>query len=294
MPGWYCIKPSQGQACYRQRTELFRMIAPLKPHSSSSFWVMNLQRYVPTDRLKPFIKAFLIIESDTGTQNRVVPDTSMVLSFRYRGSVTDGSEGRSLPSSVISGIRKSARLLVYAPQTANLLVIFQEGGAAAFFREPLHELFGQSLSLDMLIQRKHLADTEEQLAEAKTNRQRIDLVEQFLLARMGHSSAEPLITHAIDILKTSHGNTRVKTLAESLWLSQDAFEKRFRRAVGTTPKQFAAIVRFRHLLNARSPQQRLTELAYASGYFDQAHFIRDFRSFTGQTPHDFFKSAQYW
>ncbi|GAB3939904.1 helix-turn-helix domain-containing protein [Spirosoma harenae] len=257
---------------------------------------MIMQRYTPTDYLKPFIKAFLIIESDTELRNRVVPDTSIVMAFRYKGTVTSVSENQfqSMPSSAVSGLRKSGRILVYAPNTATLLILFQEGGAAAFFSEPLHELFGQSMALDDLIPHRIALTIEEQLAESQTNYQRVNLVEQFLLSRLIKPTTEPLITQAIRQIKTAHGHTGMKSLADSLHISQDAFEKRFRRIIGTTPKQFAALVRFRHLLSTQTSEQRLTELAYESGYFDQAHFIKDFRSFTGQAPHDFFKSSLYW
>ncbi len=64
--------------------------------------------------------------------------------------------------------------------------------------------------------------------------------------------------------------------------------------VGKTPKQFIKIVRFQNILNTFSVANSvsLTEIAYASGYFDQAHFIKDFKSFSGYTPKDFFANHQ--
>lgn len=257
---------------------------------------MNIHPYLPNDALKPFIKQFLIIESEHETGNRVLPDTSVVLAFRYKGTVTDTRDDRfyALPGSVITGLRKSSRLLTYARDTATLLVLFREGGAAAFFREPLHELFGLSQPLDDLIPHRATAEVEERLAEAPDNRHRIALVERFLCARRTQVPPESLIVQAVACIRTAHGHTGIRALAQSLSISQDAFEKRFRRAVGTTPKQFAALVRFRHLLTVQKPAISLTDLAYEAGYFDQAHFIKDFRAFTGQTPHGFFKSARYW
>ena len=257
---------------------------------------MDLQRFLPTDALKPFVRAFLIIESNAEMVNRVVPDTSIVMAFRCKGTVTDTHEGQRqpVPSSVITGLRKSSRLLQYASHTAMLLVLFREGGATAFFREPLHELFGTSRPLDDLIHRRELAETEERLADAQANPQRIALIERFLLSRLRPPISEQRIAQAVATIKTANGNTGMKALAQSLCISQDALEKRFRRAVGATPKQFAAIVRFRHLISAHPAAPSLTDLAYEAGYFDQAHFIKDFRSFTGQAPHDFFKAGQYW
>ncbi|MFC5410196.1 helix-turn-helix domain-containing protein [Larkinella bovis] len=256
-----------------------------------------MQRFLPADPLKPFVRAYLLIESATGTENRVVPDTSIVLAFRYKGAITQHThEGqpRDLPFSAITGLRKSSRLIRYASDTATLLVLFREGGAAAFFREPLHELFGLSLSLDELIGRRALAETEERLAEAQNHAQRIALVERFLVARLRSAKPEHRVNQAVSILKTAHGHIGIKSLAQSLWFSQDAFEKQFRRAVGASPKQFASILRFRHLIESHAADRSLTDLAYEAGYFDQAHFIKDFRSFTGQTPKAFFKTGRFW
>ena len=257
---------------------------------------MLIEHYSPTDALKPFVKGFLLLDTTTETDNRVLPDTSMVLAFRYKGRVSDirAGETHPLPFAVLTGLRKSSRLLRYDAQTATLLVLFGEGGAAAFFREPLHELFSLSQPLDDLIPQRELAKLEEQLAEAPDHPNRLALVERFLLARLQPSGPGPLVAHAIRTIQTSHGLASMKALAQSLAISQDALEKRFRRSVGTPTKQFASLVRFRHLLSIQQPGTRLTDLAYEAGYFDQAHFIRDFRLFTGQSPQEFFKSSRYW
>src|SRR5882762_1702502 len=114
-----------------------------------------MEQFLPSPILQPYIKTFLFIESEQRMVNRLLPDTSIVIAFRLRGNVTftDNGTTQNFPQSVISGIRESSRLVDYAKDTANLLVIFKEGGAAAFFKEPLHELGSLSVSLDYLIQK---------------------------------------------------------------------------------------------------------------------------------------------
>jgi AraC-like DNA-binding protein len=257
---------------------------------------MKIERYSPSKRLKPFIKTFRIIESENGLENRILPDTSLVMAFRYKGSVAYTEEGlkRDIPASVVTGLRKSTRLMNYSKEAATLLVTFNEGGAAPFFNEPLHELFGMSVSLDQLIHRRHLSEIEERLAEAKNNWQRISIAEGFLLSLLEEPRLDPLILRAIQKIKDTNGNLRIKELATSLSISQDPFEKRFRRVIGTSPKQFSNIVRLRHLIEGYQPAISLTDTALVAGYFDQAHFIKEFKSFTGQTPKDFFQSPPAW
>lgn len=228
--------------------------------------------------------------------NRILPDTSIVIAFRLRGQVTfsDNGSAHTIPQSVISGIRESSKLVDYSANTANLLVIFKEGGAAAFFKEPLHELGDISVSLNYLIQQSKVCAVEEELAAASNDNQRILIVERFLLSELKQTQADGLVAEAIQKIKASKGDIKIKDLLTELPVSRDAFEKRFRKITGTSPKHFSVIIRIKNLIENYSDTISLTEAAYSAGYFDQAHFIKDFRSFTGQTPHDFFKTPPLW
>jgi AraC-like DNA-binding protein len=253
---------------------------------------MHIEQYMPVATLQPFIKAFMIIESEHDLQNYILPDTAVVMAFRLKGSVVASDYG-TLPSAVLAGLRKTFRLLRYEGNTANLLVVFQEDGAAAFFKEPLHELFGESVPLDNLIRRQQIADVTEQLSEAPDHNTRIDIIQHLLLACRKQSQPDLLVHEAVQMIRHAAGNLRVKHLMQELHISQDAFEKRFRKSTGATPKQFASIVRLRGLIS-RADDTTLTEMAYNAGYFDQAHFIKDFKSFTGKTPGEFYRSAVFW
>ena len=235
------------------------------------------------------------MESEQGMVNRLLPDTSIVIAFRLRGKVAFSDNGvvEHIPQSVISGIRESSRTVDYAKDTANLLVIFKEGGAAAFFKEPLHELGSISVSLDYLIQQSKVRTLEEELAAAENTHQRIGIIERFLLSELKNTQPDLLVCEAIQQIRLSKGDIKIKELLSGLPISRDPFEKRFRKITGTSPKHFAAIVRLKNLIENYSGAVSLTEAAYSAGYYDQAHFIKDFRSFTGQTPLDFFKTPLY-
>ena len=228
--------------------------------------------------------------------SKIIPDTSMIMAFRYKGNVLrmEGDRKEHLPASVITGLRRSARLLTFTKETANLLVIFKEGGIAAFSKVPAHELFGYSIGAENVFLSSELNEICERLSEAASNRERIDIVTAFLLKHLVNDKKNTLICGAIQLIKQQNGTIRIKDLADSLHISQDPFEKRFRTLVGATPKQYASIIRLRNLISNYASYSSLTEASYEAGYFDQSHFIKDFRMFTGQTPGDFFKSPLYW
>jgi AraC-like DNA-binding protein len=255
-----------------------------------------MELFLPSPILQPYIKSFLVMESEQGMVNRLLPDTSIVIAFRLRGKVAfcDNGVVQQIPQSVISGIRESSRTVDYAKDTANLLVIFKEGGAAAFFKEPLHELGSISVSLDYLIQQSKVRALEEELAAAENTHQRIGIIERFLLSELKNTQPDLLIGEAIQQIRLSKGDIKIKELLSGLPISRDPFEKRFRKITGTSPKHFAAIIRLKNLIENYSGAVSLTEAAYSAGYYDQAHFIKDFRSFTGQAPLDFFKTPPLW
>lgn len=254
---------------------------------------MNMHPHTPSPALLPYIRSILVLDSADGMDNRVVPDTSIVLVLRYAGRVRTEEEGL-LPPFVLSGLRKSARVLHYERGTGNVLVLFKEGGARSFFPIPFHELFGSSHDLGAFVRGSVLAEVEERLAEAADDMQRVAVVESFLLDRLNETAGDRLVWAAVNKIKNTGGEVRIGELLRDIPLSRDPFEKRFRQVVGASPKQFSSIVRFRNLINGYSKQDSLTRTAYEAGYFDQAHFIKDFRTFTGKTPGAFFAGAEFW
>lgn len=257
---------------------------------------MILQKFHPSPRLSAFIKEYTFIESERDFSNTILPNVGIVLSFRYQGTIV-GSENNQtslLPPAVLSGLRKSARQVTYTKGASNLLVTFKEGGLAAFSRIRANEWFGLSVDAGSVFSYSLLSELLEQLASAPDHATRVVYLENFLTAHLKVISPDLAILQAIKNIKAAQGLVRIKDLAQSLYLSQDAFEKRFRAAVGSTPRQFASIIRLQRLIGHYPQAVSLTEASYEAGYFDQSHFIKDFRLFTGQTPSQFFKTVQLW
>src|SRR5579872_2463673 len=257
---------------------------------------MNVEKFLPEPILTPYIKEFLIIESDQEFDNTLIPDVSIVLSFRFRGIVlgVDADSEDAFPSIAISGLRKTARHIRYAGGSANFLVVFREGGLAAFSRVGAHELFGLSVPAENLFPVTDLMGVTERLAEAANNSERTSIVNGYLIRKLTGPKPDPEVDQAIQWIKTQSGIVRIKDLVSALYISQDAFEKRFRMRIGATPRQYASVIRLRQLLKKYPSLSSLTEASYEAGYFDQSHFIKDFRLFTGQSPSDFFKNSRYW
>ena len=102
-----------------------------------------------------------------------------------------------------------------------------------------------------------------------------------------------MVANAVDYIYSMKGLVKIKDLANMLYISNDSFEKRFRKITGASPKQFSSIVRMKSAISQKQNNQNLTDVALNSGYFDQPHFNKDFKLFTGLTPTDFFKSPSF-
>jgi AraC-like DNA-binding protein len=84
---------------------------------------------------------------------------------------------------------------------------------------------------------------------------------------------------------------KVRDLASHFNLSERQFERKFSEYAGMSPKRFMRIVRFENACNLyrNKLEKSLTEIAYECGYFDQSHFIRDFKTFSGYEPGQYFR-----
>jgi len=75
-------------------------------------------------------------------------------------------------------------------------------------------------------------------------------------------------------------------------ISSRELERKFKKNVGLSPKQIARIYHFQSVLHLKNKSGSLTELAHTAGYYDQSHFIKEFRDIAGINPHSFFKEER--
>ncbi|HTD93876.1 MAG TPA: helix-turn-helix domain-containing protein, partial [Chitinophagaceae bacterium] len=120
---------------------------------------------------------------------------------------------------------------------------------------------------------------------------RIALIETFLLSQLSSPITIDLISRScVDAIMQTNGSLEISELADRLEIQRRKMERRFRSAIGLSPKQLSRAVRLQAAIRLLAGRKfsSLTDLALESGYFDQAHFIKDFREFTGRSPKSFF------
>lgn len=251
---------------------------------------MKFEVHSPCDELLPYVKHFVISENEQATAYNVLPDTMLVMGFQYRGKLAYLDENKAYPLAPagITGLRDTYRIFQNTAGVGSVLVVFRENGAARFLKTPLHELFGESLSLEHFFSASSLSELEEKMIMAVGDLQRIRLIEQFLIGHLNEGHADPLVSHALQIIHRSKGTVRMTELARLLHTSASPLEKRFRREVGASPKKFSTIVRARNMLIAMENGMP-DAAAYLSAFYDQAHFIKYFKKFAAVTPEKYLK-----
>ncbi len=159
----------------------------------------------------------------------------------------------------------------------------------------LHTIFGLNAAAltDGAVEWREIAPValQEQLLETVRQEDRIELLTRFLLAR--RQSAPPrdeLVEQSLRLIQRNQGAIQVKTLREQLHISERHFERRFRQVVGVSPQFYIRVRRFNEavrLLKARRRATMLTKMsdvAQALNFHDEAHFIRDVKALAGLTP----------
>jgi AraC-like DNA-binding protein len=250
---------------------------------------MKFDKHFPTAQLQPYIKYFVVSENELESEYKVFPSSGLVIGFQYKGQLATIKENTisKLSSAGITGITDGYKIFKNSANTGTVLVYFTEIGFVHFASHPANELFNLSLSLDDFFDKKSVAEVEEKLTTATTDKHRIKIIEQFLLSQLKDIETDKLIVEAVKLIYQTNGTIRIKELNEKLFISQSPFEKRFRKVVGTTAKKFASIVRFNAVLENLNETKTLTEICYENNFFDQAYFIKDFKQFTGDTPENF-------
>ncbi|MHC9296975.1 helix-turn-helix domain-containing protein [Mycobacterium sp. LTG2003] len=169
-----------------------------------------------------------------------------------------------------------------------LTVHFRPGGAVPFLDGPLGDLENACVGLTDVWGRDGAA-LHGRLIEATSVRSRIALLEGFLLARM--RLRHPGLTQVLAAVERKP-SMRVTDAGAHVGLSPKRLIALFRAEVGVTPKTYLRIRRFQAAMRrldtgADRGADRGAEIAADLGYFDQAHFVREFRSFTAMTPTEY-------
>lgn len=191
-------------------------------------------------------------------------------------------------------------LFVYGQMTKPNVVSYKKGTftTTQIMLKPqaLQTLFGvnaATLTNNLVELREFSAgDLNMQLLEAKNEQVRLTLLTNFLVSKLKQvTTCDQLIEESLRIIHNNVSYVTVKYLFEYLNLSERQFEKRFSQTVGLTPQFYIRVKRFNEAIRLMQTRQfeKLTDLAHHLNFYDQSHFVRDIKAFSGVTPKSLFR-----
>jgi len=251
----------------------------------------------PSKILSPYIKRYWAIENvlDEGEVcvQRIIPTglTELLLYFTPRPKILNSN--KSLSDNVaLYGHQNGFYDIELIDELSVFSIVFEPQGLMQFFKFSLQDICNLNVPL------KHISgqagrDLEEKMSEAISFPQRVSIVETYLLDLLKNNFTDfefRRINHVVELIKKTHGNININQMASEICLSRKQFERIFAEHIGISPKQYLKIIRFQSAIFQKQQNNNLnmTELSYECGYFDQSHFINDFKSLCGMTPKQYF------
>jgi AraC-like DNA-binding protein len=249
---------------------------------------MNYFERAPSIAVSRVIKCYWVLENDSpvNSSQTVVPDgrSELIINLRRPFQSQNGDQWQSQPDCFFVG-QITGPFLVRPNGPATVIgVRFQPHGASQLLGLPIDELTDSVVALDAISKRLHRRF--ERLRDLSSVSEQLAALDRILFRHMERIEDEdPLIAVAVGKFEQAGGLLGVGHLADRLGLSSRQFERRFRNAVGISPKLFCRMQRFQRVFQAmENPQSNWVDAAVHCGYYDQAHLIKDFREFSGATP----------
>jgi AraC-like DNA-binding protein len=254
--------------------------------------MLYVQR-VPSPPLDRFIASIWYCESEPRPfgLERVLPNGAAGLivnlkedctrSYHPESGVVETSSG-----TVLMGISTGYEIIDTWEQECVAGVVFRPGGTEPFFAMPAHELCDTSIPLEFAWNRGRVSRLREQLFAAEGPASKLDALERAMAEAWRLPAVDAAVGFALSEFAIRPEAARIAEVANRAGLSSKRLVERFRAAVGVAPKRYCRLLRFQGALNYAEQGRSVdwTRIAADCGYFDQAHFIHDFRQFAGITP----------
>jgi len=247
---------------------------------------MVFRFHLPAEILQPYIQGYLDADYQNTTEkgeHTLFPNgySGIFFNFGNRGKLIITEEYETPSVSIFGQIDRHFSIVHY-PGFYSFGVLFKPTILSWLLKLEMSSLTNKAFDAELLY--RHFKFLHEKMEEVQSIEGKIKLFEDHLMGELTNRNyAATLADHALSLI---HRNESIQEVATQLHVSQRHLEIQFKNAVGLSPKSYSLIMRFKRIEEQlkRTAVVSWRELPFADEYFDQNHFIKDFKRFTGLTP----------
>ncbi|RTZ18280.1 AraC family transcriptional regulator [Vibrio aquaticus] len=256
---------------------------------------MNYQTFQPHRELESLISCYWTLEvpktEDTQRQ-RIIPDGTIEMAFILGDDIKRYTSEDSFiiqPRAMVLGHTIAPCYIEPTGYVNTFAIRFYPYGFANFVNGPIKALANTETPLARLFEEKAAKKLEQDIIRAEDTEQRIKIIESFFLNKLNEQTTlDNIVKTTIDALFATKGSASINTLLKEDLSKRRQLERMFVKQVGVSPKQLGKLIRLQTALKAMlNEEESLTHIAYQNDYYDQSHFIKDFKEFTGVSPKEF-------
>ncbi len=255
--------------------------------------IKKYQEFIPHAVLQDNVKRFWVLEKEYTAADdieEVIPDPCVELIFNFGTAYSEigSSPTRKLPHICLIGVLSKPLKLRATGVVKIAAVRFFAWGALSLLKNSVGLNSAAEADLDPLW--RQVVERVATSIHSGEYQKAVEEIEDFLIGtRLNALFGHEQVRAAAKLLYRSKGQFRVAELADYCNLSMRQLQRQFDETTGVSPKTLGRIIRFEAIRNRlmSDPNANLTDLAYEFGYTDQAHFIKDFKTFTDRTPGEY-------
>jgi AraC-like DNA-binding protein len=249
----------------------------------------------PEQQLSPYVALIWVFESRSGVpladSRIIVPDGRAKIIVPYRNSLCAAVSHRLLNAKehhiFLVGIQSNPTTIAStATDTGTIGVELTPKGLYHLFKLSMHEITNRMVSFEEAFGPPG-ARLQTMVGDAEDPQQKIVLLQTALTHLLQQNDKEyALLDHTLDLLAQTHGMMPVQELAAHIGYTRRYLDRLFQEHVGVSPKSLASILRFQEVYQGWMQHQSPTFFSnhWPAYYYDQSHFIKEFKRFTGFTP----------
>ncbi len=258
---------------------------------------MEFTKIAPHPNLSGFIECYWMMYSDSLERGveKIIPDGFTEIIFNYRDVYQSkiSGEWRLQSPNLLAGQLRTYFYLQNTGSTGSVAIKLKPAALTQLFSLSMDQYVDRIVDLGSLShpELKGLAGAvgswlsrEHAQAEAHIK----EVLDSFFLGLV-HNAMENPLKEPLALIFASNGKVTVAEMAAAAKVGERQLERLFKKYVGLSPKYYARIIRFNYIFSLiKAGESSWAEIVYQSGYYDQSHFIRNFKAFTGEDPSSYY------